>query len=113
MRSKRNRGPRWNTLNLIILLALGGLVLEHRLHLTPTGHTIVLILIVAILYGLTGLWVTSNAMALEDLDAEEYRQRSSDSAVYGIPEFPTPTQSDFWETWSYYRHESPDRRERM
>jgi hypothetical protein len=113
MRSNRNRRPRWNMLNLILVLAVGGLALEHRLHLTPTGHTIVLILIVVILYGLMGVWVKSNATALEDLDAEEYRKQSRDPAVYGTPEFPTRTQSDFRETVSYYRHESPDKRERL
>jgi hypothetical protein len=113
MRSKRNRKPRWNMLNLIILLAVGGLALEHRLHLTPTGHTIVLILIVVILYGLMGLWVQSNATALEDLDAEDYRTLSRDPSVYGTPEIPTRTQSDFRETVLYYRHESPDQRERL
>jgi hypothetical protein len=113
MRSKQNRRPRWNTLNLILLLAVGALVLEHRLHLAPTGHTIVLILIVVVIYGSMGLWVQSNAAALEDLDAEDYQKQRRDPAVYGTPELPTRTQSDFRETVSYYRHESPDKREKL
>jgi len=112
MRSKRNRRPRWSMLNLIVLAALGGLVLEHNLHLTPTGHKIALFLIVVIIYGLIGLWVKSNATALEDLDAEEYRRQSRDPALFGTPAFPTRTQSHFQETVSFYRHESPDKQEK-
>jgi hypothetical protein len=113
MGSRRNREPHWNMLYLVLPLAVGGLALEHRLHLTPTGHTIVLILIVVVIYALMGLWVKSNAIALEDLDAEEYRRQSRDPAVYGTPEYPTRTQSDFRETVSYYRHETPHQRERL
>ena len=113
MGSKQNRRPRWNMLNLVLLLAVGGLALEHWLHLSRAGHTIVLILMVVVIYGLMGLWVKSNETALEDLDTEEYREQSRDPAVYGTPEFPTRTQSDFRETVSYYRHESPDKREKL
>ena len=39
---KRSHRPRWSTLNLILLLAAGGMVLEHGLHLAPTGHKLIL-----------------------------------------------------------------------
>jgi hypothetical protein len=113
MRSKRDRRPHWSTLNLILLVAGGGLALEHRLHLTPTGHEITLVLIIAVIYGLMGAWVTSNAAALEDLDAEEYRKQSRNPAIYGTPEFPTSAQSHFRETVSLYRRESPDKQKRL
>jgi hypothetical protein len=112
MRSKRDRRPHWSTLNLILLAAVGGLALERGLHLTPTGHEITLLLIIAVIYGLMAAWVTSNAAALEDLDAEEYRKQSRNPAVYGTPESPTSAQAHFRETVSFYRHESPDKQER-
>jgi hypothetical protein len=112
MRAQRNRKPRWIMLNLIVLGAMGALVLEHSLRLTPTGHKIILLLIIAAIYGLMGLWVKSNATALEDLDAEEYRKRSCDPAVYGTSQFPTRTQAHFQETVSLYRRESLDRQEK-
>jgi hypothetical protein len=112
MRAQRNRKPRWIMLNLIVLGAVGGLVLEHNLHLTPTGHKIILLLIIAAIYGLMGLWVKSNATALEDLDAEEYRTQSRNPAVYGTPEFPTRAQLHYRETVSFYRRESLDKREK-
>jgi hypothetical protein len=97
-------------LNLILLLAAGGLFLEHGLHLTPTGHKIVLFLIVLVIYGSMALWVKANAAALQELDEAEYRQRSSDMTVYGTPESPTHTQAHYQEIMSFYRHESLDRR---
>jgi hypothetical protein len=112
MRSKRNRRPRWTMLNLIVLVAGGGLALEHSLHLTPSGHKIILFLIIAVVYGLMGLWVKSNATALKDLDAEEYRTQSHNPAVYGTPEFPTRAQLHYRETVSFYRRESLDKREK-
>ena len=113
MCSKRNRGPRWNMLTLVLLLAVGGLVLEHWLHLTRTGHTIVLILMVVVIYGLMGLWVKSNETALEDLDAEVYRNQSREAAAHGTPEYPTRSPSGLQETVSYYRHETLDRQNRQ
>lgn len=113
MRPKRNRRPHWTMLNLIMLATIGGLALEHDLHLTPTGHKIAMFLIVVVIYGLIGLWVKSNADALEDLEAEEYRRRQShDPSLYGTPAFPTRTQSHFQETVSFYRHETPDKQEK-
>jgi hypothetical protein len=112
MRSKRNRRPRWSVLNLIMLATIGGLALEPFLHLTPTGHKIILLLIIAVIYGLMGVWVKSNATALEDLDAEEYRKRSRDPAVYGTSQFPTRTQAHFQETVSLYRREALDKQEK-
>lgn len=104
---KRNRGPRWNRLNLIVLLAVGCLVLEHSVHLTPTGHKVILFVSVGVIYGLMGLWAKANAAALEDLDSKKYREQSRDPAVYGTREFPTCTQARFREVVSFYRHEAP------
>jgi hypothetical protein len=106
MRSRKKLKPRWRVLNVITLATIGGLALEHSLHLTPTGHKIILLLIIAVIYGLIGLWVKSNATALEDLDAEEYRKQSRDPAVYGTSQFPTRTQAHFRETMSFYHHEA-------
>lgn len=107
MRSKRNRRPRWTMLSLILILAVGGLVLEHSLHLTPIGHKIILFLIMVVTYGLMGLWVKTNSAALEDLDAEKHQEQSRDPDVYGTREFPTPAQARFREVVSFYRHVSP------
>lgn len=112
MHPKRSRRPRWNTLNLILLLAAGGLFLEHGLRLTPTGHKIALFLVVTIIYGSMALWVKSNAAALQALDDTEYRRQSRDPAVYGTPESPTRTQSHYRDIASFYRHESLDRQEK-
>jgi hypothetical protein len=112
MRAQRNRKPRWIVLNLIVLGAMGALVLEHNLHLTPTDHKIILLLIIATIYGLMALWVKSNATALEDLDAEEYRKQSRNPAVFGTPQFPTRTQAHFQETVSLYRREALDKQEK-
>jgi len=110
MHPKQSRRPHWITLNLILLLAAGGLFLEHGLHLTPTGHKIALFLIVIALYGSMALWVKANAAALQDLDDAECRQRSPDMTVYGTPESPTHNQSHYREITAFYRHESLDRR---
>jgi hypothetical protein len=107
MRPKRNRGPRWNRLDLIMLLAVGGLILEHGLHLTPTGHKLVLCVIVGVVYGLMGKWVSANAAALQDLDTEKCREQSRDRAIYGTQESPTRVQARFREVMSFYRHEVP------
>ena len=113
MGSERNRRPHWNMLTLVLVLAVGGLALERTLHLTATDHTIVLILMVVVIYGLMGLWVKSNETALEDLDAEEYRKQSRESAAHGTPEYPTRSPSGLQETVSYYRHETLDRQNRQ
>lgn len=89
MRSKRNRLPHWNTLNVILLLAIGGLMLEHYLHLTPIDHKIALYLCVGVSYGLIGLWIKSNGTVLGDLD--EYRPQHHD--VYRDEQFPMGTSS--------------------
>lgn len=112
MRSNRNRRPHWKTLNVILIVAVGLLIAQHTLHFTPTGRKIALCFIVIAIYGWMGLWVKSNATALEDLDAEEYRKQSGNPAVYGTPQFPTRAQSHFQETVSLYRHETPDKQER-
>ena len=113
MRSRRNRGTRWKTLNLILVVAVGLLILQHHLHLTPTGHKITLSLIVVVIYGSLGLWVKANAAALQALESEKYRKQSRDPAVYGTPEFPTRTQSHYQDVMSFYRRESPEKRERL
>jgi hypothetical protein len=113
MRSGHNRKPHWNTLGLIVLLAIGGLIVGHGLHLTPMDHKITMLLIIAVTYGLIGLWLKANAAALEELDAEECRNRSHDPAVYGTREFPTRTQAHFQQTVSLYHHASPDKREKL
>jgi hypothetical protein len=110
MRPKRNRGPHWNVLNLIVLLTVVGMVLEHGLHLTPTGHKIVLLLITIAIYGLMGLWIKSSEVALQDLDDMEYRRQSCDPATYGTVQFPTRTQAYFRNVLSSYRHELPPKR---
>jgi hypothetical protein len=112
MRAQRNRKPRWIMLNLIMVATIGGLALEHSLHLTPTGHKIILFLIIAAIYGLMGLWVKSNAAALEDLDVEEYRAQSHNPAVYGTPAFPTRAQLHYRETVSFYRREALNKQEK-
>lgn len=112
MRSKRNRTPRWQTLDLILLATAGGLILEHHLDLTPTGHKLALILFIAFVYGWMGLWVKSNATALESMDAEEYRKKGRNPALYGTPAFPTRTQFHFQKTVAFYRRHSLDKRER-
>ena len=111
MHSRRNRRARWNLLSLILLLAVGGLALDHKLHFTPTGHKIALLLTVAVIYGLIGLWLRFNAAALHDLDDMEYRKQSRDPSVYGTLESPTRTQLHYREITSFYRPASPDRRE--
>ena len=113
MHSKRNRTPRWILLNLIMLTAIGGLALEHGLHLTPTGHKITLVLIIAVFYGLMGLWVKSNATALEDRDAEERRRLSHDPTHYRAPALPARKRSPFQETVSYYRRETLNKQEKQ
>lgn len=107
MHPKRNCKPRWNMLNLIVLLAVGSLILTHGLHLTPTSHKVMLFVIVVVIYGLMGWWVKANTAALEALDAEKCREQSCDPIVYGTREFPTPTQARFREVMSFYRHEAP------
>ena len=107
MRPKRNRGPRWNRLDLIMLLAVGGLILEHSLHLSPIGHRGILSVIVVVVYGLMGLWVKANTATLDTLDAEKCRQQSRDPATFGTQESPTYTQARFREVMSFNRHDAP------
>jgi hypothetical protein len=94
-------------LNLILLVAVGGLVLGHGLHLTPIDHRFILFLIILGIYGLIGLWIKSNAAALQDLGAEEYRKQSRDPEVYGTLRFPTRIQSHFRDVAAFYHHKSP------
>ncbi len=111
MRSDRNHRPHWSLLYPILLLSVGGLVLEHHLHLSQNGHKVILLLVIAIGYSLMGLWIKSNAAALQDLDGEDYRKQRRDPAVYGTPEFPTQTQFHYQEAVSLYRPVSTDERE--
>jgi hypothetical protein len=105
MRAKRQRGPRWTMLHLIMLLGMGGLILAHDLHLSPAEHKLTLYLIVAAAYGLLGLWVRSNKRALYRQEAERYRQQRRDPTVYGTLEFPTRTQDHFRRTVSIHHHD--------
>ncbi len=107
MYPERNRRPRWNRLYLIVLPAVGGLVLENDLHLTPTGHKLVLVLIVGVVYGWIGQWVGANAAALENLGAEKCQEQSHNPVLFGTREFPTRVQARFREVMSFYRHEAP------
>lgn len=102
---KRNRGPRWNRLILLVLLTVGGLVLEHDLHLSPTGHKLVLFVIVGVIYGSMGLWARVNAVALEDWDAARFREQSRNPVKPGTRAPLTHTQARFREFVSLYRHE--------
>lgn len=111
MRSKRNHKPRWGMLSLILLLAIGGLALEHNLNLTPTGHKIALFLVIIVIYGLIGLWIQSNAPALQDLDDIEHRKQRRAPAAKGTPESPSFEQTHFQEVASLRRPESPEGRE--
>ncbi len=90
-----------------MLLAVGGLILEHSLHLTPIGHKVILSVIVVVVYGLMGLWVKANTATLDTLDAEKCRQQSRDPVLYGTQEFPTRVQARFREVMSLNRHEAP------
>ncbi|NLF79458.1 MAG: hypothetical protein GX573_27510 [Chloroflexi bacterium] len=92
---KRNRRPRWYVLDLIMLLAVGALVLEHSLNVTPIGHKVILSVIVVAVYGLMGSWVKANTATLDALDAEKCREQSRDPAIFGTQEFPTHTQARF------------------
>lgn len=83
-------------------------MLEHSLHLTSLERKIALILVVVVIYGLLAGWIKANTAALQDLDAEKYRELSRDPAVYGTKAFPTRTQARFREIMSFYQHKSSD-----
>lgn len=100
MHPKQHRKPHWRLLNVLLFIAIGGLIVTHSVHLTPTGHKIALFLCIVISYGLIGLWLKSNDVALQ----EEYSRQ--DPAVYGTSKFPTPTQAHFKKVLLFYRNES-------
>ena len=104
---KRNGGPRWNRLNLLVLLAIGGLILECGLHLRPTAHKVLLVVSIVGIYGLMGLWVKANTAALEAWDIEKHREPAHDLTKYVTQAPPTDTQARLREIRPFYRHETP------
>ncbi|RPI99417.1 MAG: hypothetical protein EHM39_06570 [Chloroflexi bacterium] len=53
-------------LSRILILTIGLLVLETRVHLTPAGHKVILLGIVVLIYSLIGVWIQSNAEGLAE-----------------------------------------------
>lgn len=56
--------PKWWVLYGLLALAVAGLVAAHRLGLPATAETIMQGLIVAVFFGLIGLWLSANTGAL-------------------------------------------------
>jgi hypothetical protein len=112
MASKRTRTPRWKTLNVILLVAGGAMVLERRVSLTPADHKIVLIVLVLALYTLIGLWVRSNAMELQEMDYADHREQTRDPRARRQPDATTVTASRISEGMSYFRAEAAEKRDR-
>ena len=110
MRSKRNPRPHWKRLYLIVLMMIGGLMLEHSLQLTSLERKVAISLVVVVIYGLIAGWIRTNTAALQDLDAEKYRELSHNPAVYGTKAFPTCTQAHFREVMAFSQHKSPEER---
>lgn len=62
--NSRDRGPAWWQLNLLVPVMVGLLVLDARAPLSERGHTVAAVGIVLLVYGLVGLWLWANKLAL-------------------------------------------------
>jgi hypothetical protein len=60
----KHRGPVWWVLYALVPLTGGLLMAEHHASLPPAWHTFVQIGIVLFIYGLIGLWLHANMIAL-------------------------------------------------
>ncbi len=56
----------WTRLYVILPLAIGFLLIQHALHLSPAGHKVALLVVTGLIYTLVALWVQSNTRLLED-----------------------------------------------
>lgn len=62
--NSRDRGPAWWQLFLLVPIMVGLLELDARAPLSERGHTAAAVGIVLLVYGLVGLWVRANKVAL-------------------------------------------------
>jgi hypothetical protein len=71
--------PTWITLYSLGLIGMAALFFTPSLHVAPMMHTIIMLLIVAALYGAIGMWIQANSYALE---VEEYEQITTQYTIH-------------------------------
>jgi hypothetical protein len=71
MASQDNR-PNWWRLYLIFPLLIALFAVDHRLKLSASGHQMVQIGIILLVYGLVHLWLGANSAALSKMDQRQY-----------------------------------------
>ncbi|HEX3051834.1 MAG TPA: hypothetical protein VHP83_14340 [Aggregatilineaceae bacterium] len=76
----------WTRLYIILPLAIGFLLIQHELHLSPAGHKVALLVVTLLIYALVALWVKSNTRALEDETYSSKPEQQSNPQGLSIPE---------------------------
>lgn len=71
--SSSNIRPKWWHLYLTFPLLITLFLLDSRLRLSQRGHIAVQIGILLVVYGLVHLWLKANAVALSQMDRNQYR----------------------------------------
>jgi len=71
--------PTWITLYSLGAIGMAALFFTPSLHVAPMMHTIIMLLVVAALYGAVGMWIQANSYALE---VEEYEEIKAQYTIH-------------------------------
>jgi hypothetical protein len=79
--------PKWWQVYLTFPLLIALFMLDHRLNLSASGHQVVQIGILVVVFGLIHLWLKANATALSKMDQ---RQFHGTVTVIRVPPYQLP-----------------------
>jgi hypothetical protein len=79
--------PKWWQLYLTFPLLIALFILDHHLTLSASGHQVVQIGIILVVYGLVHLWLKANVTALSKMDQKKYHDTNT---VIRIPPLQPP-----------------------
>ena len=77
--SEKNQRPSWGLLYLVTALLMGLILIELRLPLSKTGHRVVEVGTVLLIYGFVLLWLKGNEVALLREEREKWRSSLQDA----------------------------------
>lgn len=95
--NRQNARPKWWTLYLVVIFLFGLFLLETRAHVSQTGHTLLQVFIVLVIFIAIWLWYSANEQAIlnEDLQRLSNNQRRRLESVYRAEEIaPRRTAAD-------------------
>lgn len=95
--NRQNARPKWWTLYLVVIFLFGLFLLETRVHISQTGHTLLQVFIVLVIFIAIWLWYSANEQAIlnEDLQRLSNNQRRRLESVYRAEEIgPRRTAAD-------------------